>query len=207
MKTPKLFSYVVSHDHGTAPHPGQGNCVLSHCKFSKTPGRKNLLESVEVGDWIVGTGGSGNDTAPPDRIIYAMKVEEKLPIKQLYKDRRFKTKARDFWHGTPGKPAYGESFVVSFKEFYYFGKIAPKIPTRFLNFQSAHGGPVQSLKAGRNYKRNFNENFIRNFIVWIQKQPKGKTGEPCALHHQDAVGKCAGTRCQPKKSASRCPPR
>jgi hypothetical protein len=207
METPTLFSYVVSHDHGTAPHPGNGNCVLSHCKFSKTPGRKNLVESVQVGDWIVGTGGSGDYTAPSDRLVYAMKVEKKLPIKELFSDTRFTRKSPGFWHKTTKGPAYGESFVVSFKEFYYFGKKAPKIPVQFLNFPSTKGGPAQSLKAGRNYKKNFSEDFIRKFVAWIQTKHKGKRGEPWFPLHQGAKSKCPPIRCWPEKRLGVRPPK
>ena len=52
---PRLFSYVVDHDYGYAPHPFGRYCTLAKCKYGS--GRfENVVELAEVGDWIAGTG-------------------------------------------------------------------------------------------------------------------------------------------------------
>jgi hypothetical protein len=117
----RLFSYVVDHDFGYAPNADGGNCILSHCKFSNDGKTKNLLESVRVDEWIVGTGGSSDQTAPPDHIVFAMKVEAKLPIEALFSDSRFKVKSGGY-PKNGRKRVHGREFAVSFNEFYYFGK-------------------------------------------------------------------------------------
>jgi hypothetical protein len=78
----RLFSYVVDHDLGYAPDPFGGYCSLVQCKFSKTGKRKNIVELAEVSDWILGTGGKGPNTAGNGRIIYIMRVDEKLTLSE-----------------------------------------------------------------------------------------------------------------------------
>ena len=76
----KLYSYVVRFDLGFAPNPFGGLCTLAKCKIGNK--QRNIVEMVEVGDWIVGTGGadprtsSGNGT-----LIYAMRVDKKIPLR------------------------------------------------------------------------------------------------------------------------------
>ena len=78
----KLYSYVVRFDLGFAPNPFGGLCTLAKCKIGNK--QRNIVEMVEVGDWIVGTGGadprtsSGNGT-----LIYAMRVDKKTPLSFL----------------------------------------------------------------------------------------------------------------------------
>ncbi len=129
-QTPSLFSYVVDHDNGFAPNPFFGTCILSHCMYSKS-GKKNVIESAEVDDWIVGTGGKKN--TGHGTIIYAMRVKEKPPIKRFFSDRRFARHRRLFDYGSrcgsKGK-RHGDFFLVS-REFHYFGRKAQSIPEKF----------------------------------------------------------------------------
>lgn len=44
--------------------------------------KRNIVEMAEVGDWIVGTGGVDlSKSARHDKLIYAMWVDEKIPLK------------------------------------------------------------------------------------------------------------------------------
>ena len=52
---PRLYSYVVDHDHVFAPCPFDGFCTLAKCKYGTK--KRNIVEMAEVGDWIGGTGG------------------------------------------------------------------------------------------------------------------------------------------------------
>ncbi len=89
----KLFSYVVDHDNGFAPNPYYGVCTLAHCKFGAN-GKKNVVELAQKGDWVIGTGGRGKKSVGHGKLIYAMRVDEKLSLKQYYHDPRFQKKKR-----------------------------------------------------------------------------------------------------------------
>jgi len=64
-----LFSYVVDHDHGYVPNPYDGVCTLFHCKYGGFHRRRNIVEMVEVDDWILGSGGSSKQSAGVNKII------------------------------------------------------------------------------------------------------------------------------------------
>lgn len=65
---PRLVSYVVHHDVGIAPHARGRYCTLCLCKLSWS-GKRNVVELADKGDWIVGTGGSGAQSAGHGRIV------------------------------------------------------------------------------------------------------------------------------------------
>jgi hypothetical protein len=79
----RLFSYVLRHDSGFAPNPFWGYCTLACCK-------PVIRRVAEVGDWIVGTGSVEN--VGTNKLIYAMKVTEKLTFEQYSLDPRFRNK-------------------------------------------------------------------------------------------------------------------
>lgn len=79
----KLYSYAVRNDSGFAPNPFWGYCTLACCK-------PKIRQSAEVGDWVVGTGSV--KTVGNKRIVYAMKITEKLSFEQYSKEKRFKQK-------------------------------------------------------------------------------------------------------------------
>src|SRR5215831_8774518 len=75
---PKLFSYVVDHDHGYAPNPFGGFCTLAKCKYRS---KWNIVPMAEKGDWIAGTGGVNlGKSAGHGKLIYAMWVDDKIPL-------------------------------------------------------------------------------------------------------------------------------
>lgn len=173
-QSPHLSSYVMDHDTGFAPNPFFGTCILSHCKYSKS-GKKNVIESADVGDWVVGTGGKKN--TGHGTIIYAMRVKEKLPIKRFYSEKRFAKQRRLFDYGSTccskGKH-HGDFFLVS-REFHYFGREAQRIPKSFKFVE----------KKGPGFKRNcFSPAFIQRFVKWIGALPKGQLGSPYSEHPQ-----------------------
>src|SRR5271157_3245995 len=83
----KLYSYVVDHDYGFATNPFHNYCTLVHCKFSKNA-KRNLIEmakeyydsNYEV--WIVGNGGKRMESSGNGTIIYLMKINDVIPIKE-----------------------------------------------------------------------------------------------------------------------------
>src|SRR5947199_246516 len=62
---------------------GWGCCTLATCK-------PQIRKRAKAGDWIVGTGSVSN--VGNDRIIYAMRVDEVLPLDGYDADRRFRKK-------------------------------------------------------------------------------------------------------------------
>jgi len=90
---PGLFSYVVQHDLGWAPNPSDGFCTLAKCKYGSAR-KRNIVELAEVGDWISGTGGADpRVSAGHGRLVYAMRVDEKLTLAQYHADPRFAVRA------------------------------------------------------------------------------------------------------------------
>ena len=197
-KLPRLFSYVVDHDTGYAPNPCCGSCILSHCKFSKSPPRKNLIESANEGDWIVGTGGTSPKTVPHGKIVFVMKVEGKLPIGRLFTDELFALKRGRYDPPSSGTLhcKHGQWFLVATKEFWYYGRKAIDIPDKFRAFKEPDGR-VQSLeKKGPKYKCNFSPQFTQQFISWIKTRKAGCHGKPVMFEEQEI-------KCSPSKRLCR----
>ena len=71
----KLYSYVIARDYGFAPNPFYGVCTLATCK-------PVIRKSVEVGDWVIGTGSKQNGLE--GKLIFAMKVEETLSYTEYW---------------------------------------------------------------------------------------------------------------------------
>jgi len=105
-------------DSGFAPNIDYGICSLSGCKTG------DVEKNSEAGSWVIGIG--GNDTMKPDKLIYAMKVEEKLTFK-------------DFKEKYPKKSQYlskdkAGPFVLVSQNFYYFGNKAINLSDEFKIF-------------------------------------------------------------------------
>jgi len=172
-----LFSYVVEHDCGTAPNPFGGYCTLVKCK-------PRIIELAEERDWIVGTGGSNKDrSAGHGKLVYAMRVDERIPFARYRCDKRF--------HGredTKGEAAC--EFALVSKHFFYFGKEAIRIPQRYREHPEH---PLE--KRGPAHRSKFSPQFIADFTKWLERTFKvGRHGNPCCT--RDRNGKCRGTTCK-----------
>ena len=205
MALPNLYSYVLDHDEGVAPNPEGGLCTLAYCKFSHS-GRRNLVEMASEGDWIVGTGGKGPKTVGHGRLIYAMRVTEKIPLVRYAAERRFAGRIdRD-----PLDPHMEGRFVLISDDFFYFGRNAidiDRIPKRHLSHRFEKRGP--------NYRRDFAREFVADFDAWLHREfTVGAHGSPCAPHslYSDAAGRSScvrryrKTRCPPKRARARANP-
>lgn len=86
-----LFTYVIEHDLGLAPNPFFGYCTLAVCKSDL---RKNKV--LKVGDWVIGTGSKSLEKKSGrkqiGKLIYAMEVNEILPVEDYWDDIRFQDK-------------------------------------------------------------------------------------------------------------------
>jgi hypothetical protein len=114
----KNYVYRIDHDTGFAPNTSFGICSLTGCKNSKTGKRRNIEELAERGSWIIGIGGKG--TNQPDKLIYAMEVENNLLLDQFRE--KYPDKSKYLKGHTPGS-----NVLVSCK-FYYFGENAIDVP-------------------------------------------------------------------------------
>ncbi len=115
----KNYVYRMDHDRGFAPNTKYGICTLSGCKNKKTKdGKRNIEELAEKGSWISGIG--GNKTGKPDKLVYAMEVEENLLYSEFKK--RYPEKSKYL----SSKKA-GSNVLIS-RKFYYFGDNAIDLP-------------------------------------------------------------------------------
>jgi len=80
-----IFSYIVKRDYGFAPNPFPPYCTLATCK-------PRIRQRAEPNDWVVGCGSNEKKSAYKNKIIFVMKVEEKLTFDQYWNDPRFKYK-------------------------------------------------------------------------------------------------------------------
>lgn len=111
---PRHYIYRVDHDLGFAPNVDYGICTLCGCKM-------NTIERwVKQGSWVIGVG--GNNTGKPNKLIYAMEVEETLPYVEFRK--RYKRKSKYL----RGKPIDSAANALLSKKFYYFGDQAIDLP-------------------------------------------------------------------------------
>jgi hypothetical protein len=173
----KVYSYVVEHDNGYAPNPYFRFCTLCGCKFE---GGKNIVQLAKEGDWIIGTGGANlKRSAGHGKLVYAMRVDEKLTRSEYFTDSQFeqkkpvKTGNYKQRHGDNEDPRYDvkehKDFALVSRHFYYLGANAIDIPEGFKNFE----------KKGPMFRYVDSADFCR-FIEWLKTKYKpGIHGEPC----------------------------
>jgi len=178
-----IFSYVVDHDEGKEPNPHFGSCTLCRCKYSESleethgvKGRKNIVELAEIGDWVIGTGGTGSRSAGKGKLIYTMRVDEKPTRGKFYEDPRFLRK-------NPKRPENnfqreGQFALVS-RHFWYFGSEAIEIPSKFR---------LEKNPRGFHY---INPAEFRPFLKWLEANYRaGKQGEPCYRENTKGIKPC-----------------
>jgi hypothetical protein len=177
----RLFSYTIPIDDGSAPNPFHGMCSLAICK----PGIRRVAKK---GDWVAGL---GSRKAPSGdlsgRIVYAMCIEEVLPMKE-YDSRATSEWPRripnlrsadlserlgdciyDFSRGEPtqrggvhGKnnietDLSGESVLLS-RRFYYWGREAIKLPDDLLAI----------CHQTRGHRSDSNAPYFERFVNWLR---------------------------------------
>jgi hypothetical protein len=105
----KIYSYRIHHDYGLAPNPFGEYCTLVVCKPII---RKS--SNLEIGDWIIGTGSRNLENLTSksliNKLIYAMKIKEKIKMENYWNDPRFQYK----------KPNMQGSLVSRFGDNIYF---------------------------------------------------------------------------------------
>jgi Nucleotide modification associated domain 2 len=165
---PILFSYVVDHDLGFAPNPYGGYCTLVHCKFGGLGRRQNIVEMGTPGDWILGTGGVGKDSAGHGRIIYLMRVDEKLTFTEYLVNRRFQRRLDCKDLGS------GNLFALVSRTYFYFGKNAMEIS------KLPQGLAAGLVKSGPGFRRDYPVASLMELVTWFNERfENGLHGEPC----------------------------
>lgn len=194
-----LFSYVITRDYGFAPNPFGKYCTLATCK-------PLIRKTARVGDWIIGTGSNSKKYKMGDRLIYAMRVDEKLSYSEYWNDSRFQYK-KPVMNGSK-KQKYGDNI-------YYFDQLLNKLVqvnshhslehgiTNSINYNRDISGKYvliskyfwyfgeaapripeeligDIVKNGIGYKKIVNQNIINCFTTWLSKNfEMGYRGMPC----------------------------
>ncbi|MGE4544282.1 MAG: hypothetical protein AB7D06_09240 [Pedobacter sp.] len=79
-----LYAYSITRDFGFAPNPFHGICTLATCK----PG---IRKSANVGDWVLGVGGSKMRDASR-KCILLMKITKKISFQEYWEDPSYSIK-------------------------------------------------------------------------------------------------------------------
>jgi hypothetical protein len=194
-KEPILFSYVVDHDLGVAPNPEGDYCTLVHCKFEGSSGRRNIVELATRGDWVIGTGGVGKDSAGHGRIIYLMQVSRRLPFKKYLSDARLQGRrdCEDF--------GGGNKFALISKCYFYFGRNALDISalpkSLALNIE----------KRGPGFRKDYPPKLLKKLVKWFEKRYEiGAHGDPCGSkrNRMKVRRRTAGRHCNVRSGLRRC---
>jgi hypothetical protein len=182
----RLFSYKMTHDTGFAPNPFWGELTLATCK-------PQIRLSKDKGDWIAGftSGDLCGDPVGGEKLVFLMKVEDKLTIAQYFSSPRYRNKIPDpanplrVWRAGDNiyrplssdgsfeqlpsqdhdcgnmKSDLSGEFVLTSTEFFYFGGEAIMIPK-----EVRPEVPTGQSGYGR---RTHDEELARQFIEYLFK--------------------------------------
>ena len=83
----RLFSYKMTDDTGFAPNPFWGCMTLATCK-------SQIGKHKGPGDWIAGftSGKLCDDPVGSERLVFLMRIEEKITLSEYFRDERFEPK-------------------------------------------------------------------------------------------------------------------
>lgn len=192
----KGFVYIVARDFGFAPNPFGGYCTLATCK-------PRIRKSAQIGNVIIGL--SPRKTG--NKLIYAMRISEKMTFNEYWKDSRFQFK----------KPVMNGSLVKTFGDNIYYFDDKRESWCQSNSHHSLEDGQVNTLnlkndtqtdgvlisvdffyfgtncieipkelrkgtKVGRSH-RNLNEERTMSIWDWLEStQNKGINGDPIQFH-------------------------
>ena len=77
----KGYSYIVARDYGFAPNPFDGYCTLATCK-------PKIRKHLDIGDIVFGI----SPAKMGNKLIYAMKVKEKISFNEYWNHSEFQKK-------------------------------------------------------------------------------------------------------------------
>ncbi len=179
--TPRLFTYTIPIDDGSAPNPFRGMCSLAICKPA-------IRRVAKKGDWVAGLGSSDAHSGNlSGHLVYAMRVEAVLSLREydaqaptewpyripdvgsldlserlgdcIYDYSQGVPKQRPSVHGTGNVETdlSGENVLIS-RDFYYFGSRAIRLPEYLL--QVCHQQP--------GHRSDSNAPYFEKFVDWLR---------------------------------------
>ena len=80
-----VYCYKITRDYGFAPNPFYSFCTLATCK-------PHIRKKAKVGDWVIGFGSSRKGSEFAGRIIYIMKVTQKMTFDEYWNAPEFQCK-------------------------------------------------------------------------------------------------------------------
>lgn len=181
-----LCTYILTKDTGLAPNPFWGWCTLSVC----TPNRQGAI--LGANDWIAGF----SPRKDGHRLIYAMKIAERVHLNSYFHDPRFASKKPDLngdWRQRCGDNFYSQDsdgrwrqhrnryhlgtsylskdtrrpFAFVSQQYWYFGDAALSVPEDLL-----------SLIGERGIRTKNSPELVHKFIAWVQQHEPGINGYP-----------------------------
>ena len=196
-----LFSYVVRYDSGFAPNPFHGFCTLATCK-------PRIRDSVQIGDWLLGTGSNEKKIRRGGFVVYTMCVTQILSTEEYWIDPRFTDKKPCMYHNwvmASGDNIYEPIALGQWRQLNSYHSQRDGSPSEshiardtsvekilvsddFVYFGGEgtllpapfrEGGEFNLLHSGRNYKRVTQESVISAFEGWVRSLGvKGFKGKP-----------------------------
>lgn len=190
----KIYSYVVVYDTGFAPNPFWRYCTLATCK-------PKIRRKAKKGDWIIGTGSVSN--VGNNKLIFAMKVTEKMSLEDYGSDKRFakkipgggpkremgdniyyRDKNGEMRQRFPSMHSYRNRENPETKDHDLKGKNALISNARNFYYFGRNATEIPNnlsclIKRGPGHKCNFSLQVIDRFLHWIQGKKPGINGGPC----------------------------
>lgn len=189
----RIYSYAIPYDSGFAPNPFWGYCTLATCK-------PRIRRTAKEGDWVIGTGSVRN--VGNERLVYAMRVTEVIPLEDYWVDKRFEKKkpgkgkkrlvADNIYYRDkkgnvrqyfPSKHSYPDKENLETKEHDLKGEnvLISKSGNFYYFGREALKIPESLLclvKKGPSHKCDFPQDTVDKFLRWIKKKKLGVNGYP-----------------------------
>ena len=166
-----LYSYTVDSDSGFAPNPFHGVCTLACCKP-----KIRTLRGAQIGDYVVGHGRQDEGW----RIIYAMRVDDKITFDQYWNDSRFVAKRPNMLAG--GIEALGDNI--------YHWEYEREGYSQEWSQHSNHDG-TENLK-NKHHDTKGDDHWVlisSDFVYWGKQSPDPPN------FHKDIIKRGPGHRC------------
>lgn len=188
--TPRIFRYVVRLDRGGSPNASGGWCTLAACK-------PVIRRTARPGDWVIGL-----RRIRHDEVVYAMQVEEVIPLGDYWRDARFRSRRPEhsktpdnIYKPVPGgrlarvpnqlhdsshttRDLSGANALVS-RRFRYFGDASPQLPVDLVHLvHSGQGHSVESRRKADDVERL--EEWLSYWSCGVHGRPIDRPGHRVA---------------------------
>jgi hypothetical protein len=187
----RVHSYIITNDTGFAPNPFWGFCTLANCK-------PVIRRTAHIGEWVVGL----SPKSTGHKLIYVMRIDEKLTYHQYFTDPRFADKKPDLASSKVLKKcgdniyeplANGEFRQLHSAHSHQNGSENPKnkdrdlrgknvLVSRTFHYFGRDGltlpEALHPLKTSRGHKNKFSPELVDTFLSFIAKKTKGVHAAP-----------------------------